>query len=327
MPANVESMFYVKDDGVPWHGLGESVREAQTAEEAIVAAGLNWEVETVPSRWQDPTTGEELVDESRFKVLRSDKYGQEALLGDVGRVYRPIQNREAFAFADNLVGEGHALYHTAGALCGGQKVWLLANLAGHLQMPADDEVGKFLLLANAHDGGMSLTASVTPIRVVCQNTLRLALKGAQNTFRIRHTPAYEDRLDEARKALGIADAYYRTFSDLAFHLAGKQMKSGEAASFLEELIPDPEDEETSNTRAKNARQGIQSLFDGAGTGLDRKGIRGTRYCMLNAVAEYDDHVRTVRMTRSVSSEDEARMRSSWFGNNQLKNRAANLLAA
>ncbi len=322
MPSNVESMFYYGE--TPWHGQGTEVQEAATSEEAIQAAGLDWEVglskvatdfEGSISKTSIEVPGVRVVyRKDRVEAWKKDQPVElkDACLGTVGTKYRPIQNREAFDFMDALVGEGQAIYHTAGSLGKGERVWMLVNIKGALDLPADDEVAKFLLLTNSHDGSSALELAVTPIRTVCSNTLSLALDNAQSSTKIRHTQNWRDKKQEARRVLGIAEAYYEKFGEVAWELADQQMSKDEVDEFLMNLIPDPEDEDTSKTRRQKKRHSIRRLFQGGGKGLEIKDIRHTRYAMLNAVAEYADHHRTVRATGD-KTEEEARLRSSWFG--------------
>ena len=151
----------------PWHGLGTKLDEPATAAEAIAAAGLDYEVGLKPV-----ITTDGIPVPQRKAVVRSDT---DDVIGVVGNNYVPIQNRQCFGFLDAVVAEGRLLYHTAGALGQGERVWLLAKLPSEIRVKnSDDLVNKFLLLSNTHDGSSALRVFFTPIRVVCQNTLNLA---------------------------------------------------------------------------------------------------------------------------------------------------------
>ena len=161
MVANVESMFYVRT--TPWHGLGTRVEEALTSKDALHYSGLDWKVE------QEALMTETFHDVEGFKAnVRSDN---RAVLGVVSNRYQVVQNEEAFAFTDALVGEG-VTYETAGSLNGGRRVWLLAKLPEKYQL-VGDTVEPYVVFTNSHDGSAAIRMACTPVRVVCQNTLNL----------------------------------------------------------------------------------------------------------------------------------------------------------
>lgn len=195
MTANVESMFYVRT--APWHGLGEKVMAAPDSESALIAAGLNWNVvqETIY------TQEEEKVEGYKANIRDTDR----SVLGVVTDRYKIVQNREAFAFTDELLGEG-VRYETAGSLQGGRKVWLLAHLP-HEYIISGERISPYLLFSNAHDGIGAIKVALTPIRVVCQNTLNLALTTAKRCWSMNHTGNIEGKMREARDTLFMAEKY------------------------------------------------------------------------------------------------------------------------
>ena len=160
MSANVETMFYVRE--TPWHGLGTKVNEAPDSRTALTAAGLDWEVLQEPIHMADgkPIGG------YKVNVRNTDR----RVLGVVSDRYKIVQNREAFAFTDALLGEG-VRYETAGSLQEGKKVWLLAKLP-HEYIISGDRISPYLVFFNSHDGSGAIKAALTPIRVVCQNVIR-----------------------------------------------------------------------------------------------------------------------------------------------------------
>ena len=162
------AMAYTGDK--PWHGLGTSVANAMTSAEAIGLAGLDWGVVKQPVYFANDISKYKRI-ENKFATVRVDTMDP---LGIVGNVYRPLQNKEAFSFFDAIVGDKLAMYHTAGALGKGERIWLLAKLPGECWITPKDNIEKFLLLTNSHDGYSSVEFMVTPIRVVCQNTLNMA---------------------------------------------------------------------------------------------------------------------------------------------------------
>ncbi len=175
MSAEVGSMFYVRE--MPWHGLGTNVEKALSSEEALAAAGLGWDVVQKKIYTEDWNS----VPGFYANVRDSDN----KVLGVVSHRYRIVQNREAFAFTDGLLGKG-VRYETAGSLRGGRKTWILARLPKQYRL-ADDRVMPYLVFSNSHDGSGSIKAAMTPIRVACNNTLNLALQGADRIWTASHT--------------------------------------------------------------------------------------------------------------------------------------------
>lgn len=306
------AMFYTGER--PWHGLGTALDRPATAREAIVAAGLDWGVEPQPLS----TAGGTIIPDHRA-IIRGDTG---TCLGVVGTGYIPIQNAEAFGFFDAVVGDGGARYHTAGALGRGERVWMLAQLPGELRVAGTDDVSeKFLLLANSHDGTSSLRMFFTPVRVVCQNTLNVALQGAgpQQGVSIRHTGDITAKVAEARRALGLAIRYYDGLEDRINRLAAIPLRRREVEAYLADLVPD-NPEAGNKSRTQNIRAAMLHNFE-EGRGNRMPGIRGTAWAALNAVTEYVDH------QRSTVGESELdirghRLASQWFGSGaRLKARA------
>ena len=170
MPANVETMFYVREK--PWHGLGTEVSEAPASLDALVYAGLDWRVEQKEVYTEDGTP----IPGYKVNVRSTDH----AALGIVSDRYKVVQNEAAFQFTDDLLGEG-VTYETAGALQGGRKVWLLARMPQRYVI-AGDEITPYMVFMNSHDGSSGVKVAMTPIRVVCQNTLNLALDSAKRIW-------------------------------------------------------------------------------------------------------------------------------------------------
>ena len=184
MSANIESMFYVRE--TPWHGLGTRVIEAPSSEDALIAAGLNWNV------IQEPIyTGEnEPISGYKANVRDSDR----RVLGVVTDRYKVVQNHEAFAFTDALLGQG-VRYETAGSLQEGRKVWLLAHMP-HEYIISGERISPYLLFSNTHDSSGAVKVALTPIRVVCNNTLNLALRAAERSWSMIHTGDIQSKMKE-----------------------------------------------------------------------------------------------------------------------------------
>lgn len=195
MAANVESMFYTRT--APWHGLGVRVEEVLGSKEALIQAGLDWKVEQTDVY----AASGERIPGYKANIRDIDR----SVLGIVGDRYKIVQNEEAFAFTDGLLGEG-VKYETAGSLAGGKIVWMLAKLP-EKYIISGDAIEPYLVFCNSHDGSGAIRVAMTPVRVVCQNTLNLALKGASRVWSARHTGNVMSRMDEARETLQLANAY------------------------------------------------------------------------------------------------------------------------
>lgn len=300
MTARIETMMY--HGKRPWHALGTPLDHPATAQEAIVASGLAWGVALEPVFDRRGTP----VPRSRA-IVRTDRMEP---ISVVGERYAPLQNLQAFAFMDHLVGEGRAVYETAGALAGGRRIWLLARLPGDLWVTKEDAVGKYLLLTNSHDGGSPVRALFTPIRVVCENTLRAALgEGASEGVSIRHVGDVLGKAQEARRLLGISFKYFDDFASQAKAFAGRSLTQEALAGYFETLVPDPQDGDPS--RAIATRESLVRLFE-TGRGNALPSVRGTLWGAVNAVAEFVDHERPTRH-RAGESEPVKRFQSAQFG--------------
>ena len=296
----------------PWHRLGTELASPATAADAIEAAGLGYDVEL---------TGLETVDgipvPQGRAVVRTDS---NEVIGVVGNVYVPMQNRECFGFLDAIVAEGGLRYHTAGALGQGERIWLLAKLPDQIRvLNSEDVVDKFLLLSNTHDGSAALRVYFTPIRVVCQNTLNMAEARARGQgISILHKGDLASKIREAQRVLGLAERFYDDAAAKIDLLAGFHPSEEQLTTYFETLYPDPANSE--NRRAKNIRQKMLELFE-KGIGQDMPEIRGTAWAAFNAVTEYVDHVRPTRGA-SEQVRDSKRLDSAWFGSGaKLKSQA------
>jgi len=316
MAANIDSMFY--HGAVPWHGLGTKLEHAATAAEAIAAAGLSWEVKQEPIFLAGSSTP---LDGYKANVRGDNR----ALLGVVGDVYRPLQNKESFSFFDAVVGEKLAIYHTAGALGNGSRVWILAKLPGELRVIGDDITEKYLLLTNTHDGTSAVNIMFTPIRVVCQNTLNVALRDNSRRQSIRHTASMGLRVADVRDGLGIINARFSVFEEAARALCAVQVNAAGWRSYLGAVGVIPAEEASltlgarrMSTRASNIMDEVSDLFE-HGKGNNLPGVRGTAWAAFNAVAEYVDYRRTARGGVSPAA---ARAASLLFGSGaDLKQKA------
>jgi len=307
-----------------WHQLGQLTDRQLTAEEAIKEARLDWEVEQVPVYHQ---ANDEMIEvPDQYCVRRTDN---NRVMSVMSKRYQMIQNHETFSFADEIIGAGQAKWDTAGSIAGGRVVFMQVELEGRLFLKSnpDDQTVKKVLFINSHDGSKALMGMITPVRVVCQNTLNAALGQKSNQFKIYHRKNFQSKKDEAAKILGLASAFYDDLQTVMDTLAEQQVTKSYVEGFVNALMPSSKDE--ISTRTENRRSQITSLFS---TG---KGNRGeTKWDLFNAVTEYVDHhsngrVTESRMDRSEALADieaESRFERSILGSGAtLKNKALELL--
>lgn len=298
------SMFYYGE--VPWHGLGVSVQQAQSAVEAMKLAKLDYQVIKVPAFAE--YEGKMIPMEDRFATLRTDT---KKILGAVGSKYTVIQNEDLFGFFDPIISRDEAVYHTAGVIDGGRKVWLLAKLPAHIKV-REDVIDQYVLLHAAHDGSTPVVAKHTGIRVVCNNTLEASLrefKGVDNEVRVRHTRNAQEKIFEAHRIMGMVNKLSLDLQDIFTKMAGTRMDDKLLKQYIETTFPAVVDPKTKEipTRMKNTREKIMELVEN-GIGMDMDATRGTLYGAYNAVAEYADHE---RFDDDVDADDRAN--SIWFG--------------
>lgn len=227
--------------------------------------------------------------------------------------YECIQNNDALDFLDSLVGHGEAVYDTAGALRGGRQVWLLAKVNGLRKLNGDDHQ-TWCLAVTSHDGSYTLMLQWVYERVVCANTLNIALKGAQSQVKIRHCKNWGDKEKEARRALGLGNDYFATVQEAVKKLGDALLTPAQMAEFTRVLVP-AKDEKEVPTRTLNIRAEIDRLFQrGAGN------HGATRWDAMNAVTDYADHFQTMR------GQNSSRLETSILGSGaQIKQRAFDLL--
>src|SRR3954453_1837896 len=207
---NKHSFFSTKEE--PWHGMGQIVEGYPTSAEAIKHAGLDYTVEKRKLFTYDNENNNgnpdldiiipEIEVPGYFATVRTDT---EQVLGVVGKDYEIVQNTDAFAFFDAILGGEGIMYETAGALGKGERIFITAKLPDYIKVGNNDLIEQYLFLTTSHDGFGSITAAFTPIRIVCNNTLNAALRNHTNAFKIRHTANAKERLEEAHKLMGITN--------------------------------------------------------------------------------------------------------------------------
>lgn len=285
MPADIETMFYVRQ--APWHGLGNRVEDALSSEEALQAAGLDWEVIQKSIQTEDYTE----IPGYKVNIRATDQ----RLLGIVSDRYKIVQNHEAFAFTDELLGEG-VRFETAGSLQNGRKVWLLARLP-ESYIIAGDRINPYLVFSNSHDGSGSIKVAMTPIRVVCQNTLNLALQNAKRMWTTIHTGNIQAKLDEARKTLLYAELYMDRLGAEVDRLNRIKIPDHKVREYMELLLPLPDNATKLQERnVQQLRDDFQARYFDA---PDLKEVGKNGYRFINAVSDFATHAKPLRDTASL----------------------------
>lgn len=282
MAANVETMMYVREK--PWHGLGTRVEEALTSGEAIEKAGLDWNV--IPC----PVFDDRHIQIQGYTANTRDK--DNAVLGIVGSRYSIVQNKEAFDFTDALIGEGMK-YETAGSLRGGRQVWLLGKMPQTEIL--GDKLDPYVCFTNTHDGSGAVRVCMTPVRVVCNNTLNFALSTAKRKWSCVHKGNIQGKLSEARQTLGLMDLYLKNLAEAADYLACAPFYEAEVMAALKKMLPitDKTTERQKKTIEETKEGIIQCSF-----APDLVPFLDTKWGFLNAVADYVAHSDPMRETKN-----------------------------
>lgn len=281
MSADVETMFYTREK--PWHGLGTKVMEAPDSEGALVAAGLNWTVSQSPVY----TDGKPI--EGYCANVR-DSDGK--VLGVVTDRYRVVQNYEAFAFTDTLLGQG-VRYETAGSLQGGRKVWILARLPQEYIITGE-RITPYMVFYNSHDGSSCIRTAMTPVRVVCSNTLNLALRTAKRSWSMKHTGNISSKLREAEETLLLSEQYMTALGKELETLRLKKITDKKVLEYISLLCP--VDENMTDQQKKNVLRLQEDLKLRYFEAPDLKHIGNNAYRFVNAVSDFATHMEPLRMT-------------------------------
>lgn len=280
MAASVESMFYVRK--APWHGLGTMVMEAPTSAEALSLAGLDWKVVQKELVTDDgtPVPG--------FKANLRETDNQ--VLGVVTDRYKVVQNEDAFAFTDSLLGEG-VTYETAGSLQNGRRTWMLAKLPTKYII-SGDEITPYLVFMNSHDGTGAIKAAMTPIRVVCQNTLNLALSTAKRCWSTNHTGDINGKLEDAKNTLLYADQYMSELGRTIDKLNQQKLSDRQVLEYIDSLFPlihNPTEQQIRNI-VKMKEDMKARYFDAP----DLQNVGKNGYRFINAVSDFATHAKPLR---------------------------------
>lgn len=300
MPALVESMFSTRV--TPWHGLGKIVAEAPTSEDAIHLAGLDWDVVQQKIYLEDGTE----IKDAYANVRSTDNKP----LGIVGNRYQIVQNVEAFSFTDSLLGEG-VKYETAGSLKDGKTIWLLAKLPDKYEI-LGDKIDPYIVFTNTHDGTGSVKVAMTPVRVVCNNTLNMALHSATRTWTTRHIGDINKKLTDAQNTLQLAQNYMNETKVLFEKLNTVKMNDILLHRTVNNLVPIvPEMSTRQEENAKTIRADIITRYNDAPDLVDRDKT-GARF--IQAVADSTSHIVPMRMTRNYA---ENKFKKTLDGNDML----------
>jgi len=296
MSHNVETMAYAGE--VPWHGLGVPVSNDMSAYEMMEAAQLNWSVKKQPMYFM-PNQDKGVLVEDKMLLIREEDNMQ---LDVVGKNWHPVQNQEAFDFFYDWVEEGKMEMHTAGSLSNGKIVWILAKVNETFEVLKNDIVESYMLFTNPHSFGTSVNVRFTPIRVVCNNTLQLALGSNNNGIRLDHTKKFDPHL--VRDTLGLATDSMKIYQHQATYLASKHATGEQRDNYFKEMFPmtDYEKDVKGYVRSKKAADANR---------LHNNGTPGSEFSKdswwdtFNTLTFMYDH--------KLGKSNASRIRSSWYG--------------
>ena len=307
MAHQVETMAYAGE--VPWHGLGVPVSNDLTPAQMMKKAGLDWTVEQIDSY---VTVGDKKIPTGMKALVRSS---DNKVLTNIGQVWNPVQNEDAFNFFSEYVLKGDMEMHTAGSLKGGQLVWALAKVKESFDLFGGDTVESYLLFSNPHKYGFSIDVRFTPIRVVCNNTLSLSLEAkAERSVKVGHRTEFN--ADEVKKALGIASAKLSQYKEMAEFLGSKRYNIDNLIEYYNTVFP-----RTADKRVQNQELSVETLSKNAKAAFDAielqpgaKYAEGSWWQAFNSVTYVTDHLQ--------GRNPDNRLYSSWFGGNQIRKRDA-----
>jgi phage/plasmid-like protein (TIGR03299 family) len=303
----METMAYAGE--TPWHGLGEAVSNDLTPSQMMKKAGCDWTVHEVESfvefdNRKIPTGQKSLVRGTDGKVLTN-----------VGADWKPVQNEQAFEFFSEYVYAGDMEMHTAGSLKGGQMIWALAKVKESFELFKGDEVESFLLFSNPHQYGKSIDVRFTPIRVVCNNTLTLALeKETQRGVRVGHRTEFNG--DMVKEQLGIAHEKFSQYKEMAKFLGSKRFTMDSLVEYYNTVFPRTSDKRIRDMAlsAETLSRPAKQAYDVLETQPGAKYAEGSWWQAFNSVTYMTDHLQ--------GRSQENRLYSSWYGSNQLRKRLA-----
>lgn len=272
-----------------WHQLGTTLPDAFDAESALHYGHLkDWNLRKAE------VSAEGIIVPEQYAVLRDNPItGDVDSLGVVGERYHILQNEELIGLLDTLVDESGAHFETAGAIDGGRKVFVTMKMPGHLKIGGVDRIDNYLAAVTSHDGSTATSLMVTPVRIVCQNTLNMAFSQASNTFRVRHLKGAQAKLiEQARKSLEFTFDYLDGFQAEAYRMVNTELTDAAFHQIITEAYGSKEDTpQITATRRDNQVAEMMHLFTTASTQAE---VRNTVWGGMNAVTEWADHYSPVR---------------------------------
>lgn len=297
----IEAMAYV--NGTPWHGLGNQLTACQPIEVWAKQAGMDWQIRETPVCFSTGHAGGPgaIASFPENKVLfRSDTNEP---LSVVSQRFKVVQPSEILEFYRDLTEVSGFELETAGVLKGGRKIWALARTGQSSTLKGKDVSNAYVLLATACDGTLATTAQFTSIRVVCNNTLAVALGGGSGAVKVRHSTSFDAQ--SVKRQLGISVSTWSSFMYQMKGLSERKVKTHEAMNYLSRVFSD-ESKADSSSASDRTMAKVMALFDGRGRGAELASSKGTAFGLLNSVTEFVDHERRARSV-------DHRLESAWFG--------------
>ncbi|KQV46613.1 DUF932 domain-containing protein [Duganella sp. Root336D2] len=297
----IETMAYVNE--TPWHGLGNQLTARQPIEVWAKQAGMDWQIRETPVCFSTGHAGGPGATASfpENKVLfRSDTNEP---LSVVSQRFKVVQPNEILEFYRDLTEVSGFELETAGVLKGGRKIWALARTGQSSTLKGDDVSNAYVLLATACDGTLATTAQFTSIRVVCNNTLAVALGASNGAVKVRHSTSFDAQ--SVKRQLGISVSTWSSFMYQMKGLSERKVKTHEAMIYLSRVFADERKADSGGASDRTMAK-VMALFDGHGRGAELASSKGTAFGLLNAVTEFVDHERRARSA-------DHRLDSAWFG--------------
>ena len=297
-------MAYRASQGKPWHGLGTPVSDDMTPLQMMEAAGLNWKVEKVDTFFE---AGGQKFPTGRQALIRSSDH---KILSEVGKGWNPVQNREAFEFFTDFVANGDMMMDTAGSLKDGRIVWALADVKDGFTLFGGDEVRGYLLFSNPHIYGNSIDVKFVLERVVCNNTLTMALnEKGQPSVRVNHRAEFD--AERVKEILGLSHRRVENFKEAAEFLGSRNYQEQDLTQYFGQVFG------TSNKEDKDLSRTAERAVELVETSPGANFKPGSWWNIYNAVTYLTDH--------ELGRSDDNRMTSAWFGGNaKRKTEALNL---